>query len=75
MRGQITKGFTQVQPGAGVADVAKILLVGVINVQKNTEFFLWFKNAIIFFTKLRKELLLFVDSPKENSPIYRLLSL
>ena len=39
MRGQITKGFTQVQPGAGVADVAKILLVGVINVQKTTEFF------------------------------------
>ena len=33
MRGQIGEGFTQVQPGAGVANVAKILLFGVINVQ------------------------------------------
>ena len=33
MRGQIGEGFTQVQPGAGVVNVAKILLVGVINVQ------------------------------------------
>ena len=33
MRGQIGECFTQVQPEAGVANVAKILLVGVINVQ------------------------------------------
>ena len=35
MRGQIAECFTQVQPRAGVANVAKILLVGVINVQRD----------------------------------------